>query len=461
MFQNMKEFCSSLREKYRSRAVFWYCEGDRQVEITYNRFLNDVGQVQRHFENLGIYGKKVCLREKNSYMWLVSFFAVVLSGNIAVLVDEGLKEDEAEARLRTVQCGYLMRLQKREDQLESFMTQFDKNDPGYESPKGEQASVIIFTSGTTGEFKAVVLSQKNLANAVINEMNECRYQRWMLLLPLHHSLALNALITTLTAGGTLGLNLNLKYLYRDMLCFCPELVFTVPSYLKSFLHRMNKTPMRKIQEILGCRIQAVLSGGGQLDEETAKDIQAQGLKIYSSYGSTETFCIAGGCISGKAGDVGKVCSHMKTRTVDGEIMVRGITVALGYYGMKSDAFYDGWYHTGDLGYVAGDGRLYLTGRKKNLIILSNGENISPELLERRLYQIAGVKEVLVYGEDDRICAEIYTGLGDSENEAVRAKIKEMNRSLQTFYQIRRIVFRGTEFQKTALGKIRRGQDMEA
>lgn len=458
VYRNIREFCNRIEKKYKERNAFWFLDREgREVYVTYENFLRDIRKAEQYFYNLDIHGRKICIKARNSYEWIVFFFGIMLSDNIAVLTDAELSEEEFAKRMSKIQCGYCLSFADSGKETDVKLTQLDRCDPGIPGFENKKAAVIMFTSGTTGEFKAVVLSEENVANAVIKGILESGYKDMMLVLPLHHSLGINALITVLSCGGTLGLNRNIKYLYEDIRRFQPELIFAVPSCLCSFIRRLDTSGNNTgIQQILGERIQAVLSGGGMLEQRVAGRIHEAGLKIYSSYGSTETFCIAGGTVSGKKGDVGTVCEHLEIRFREQEISVRGSTVALGYYNSEDENFEDDWYATGDLGYMDENGRLFLTGRKKNLIILSNGENVSPEMLEKRLYQIPQIKEVRVYGEDDRICAEIYTGLGTNENAQVCEQIRQMNREVQTFYQIHRITFRNIEFEKTALGKIRRG-----
>ena len=141
---------------------------------------------------------------------------------------------------------------------------------------------------------------------------------------------------------------------------------------------------------------------------------------------------------------------------DGEVCFKGTAVALGYYkdpeGM-AEAFRDGWFHTGDLGYLDEDGDLYITGRKKNLIILSNGENVSPEELETLLLKNANIREVVVKEKDDKICAEIYCDV--QMQDAIEAYINQVNKSLPYYKQIVLTEYRTEPFERTASGKIKR------
>ena len=154
------------------------------------------------------------------------------------------------------------------------------------------------------------------------------------------------------------------------------------------------------------------------------------------------------------GSVGCINPGIECRIVNGEIQLKGETLFLGYYkddAATEEAFDNGWFKTGDLGYLDKDGLLYITGREKNLIILSNGKNVSPEELESKLHdEIPEIKEVLVYGENDQLTAEIYTG---SDRNAIQQKILTMNRSLPPYKEITQVKFRDNEFDKTTTKKI--------
>ena len=152
--------------------------------------------------------------------------------------------------------------------------------------------------------------------------------------------------------------------------------------------------------------------------------------------------------------VGRPVSCLEVATLGGEICVRGDAVMLGYYddaAATREALADGWFHTGDLGYVSDDGYVFMTGRKKNLIILSNGKNVSAEELEGRLVRIDGVSEVVVTGEGDRIVAEVYS----KEGRTVDADVEDLNRRLPPYKRIAEVRYRDTEFPKTTTQKIKR------
>lgn len=176
--------------------------------------------------------------------------------------------------------------------------------------------------------------------------------------------------------------------------------------------------------------------------------------MISSYGSSETSNIASGELGEEETCVGWPAPHVQIRFEEGEIVIKSPALFLGY--TEEEDVADEWYHTGDLGHLDEQGRLFLTGRKKNLIILSNGKNVSPEHLEAELFTLPHVSEAIVYGEDDRLCAEIYEDtLSEDTRQQIRAGIRELNLAKPTYYHIQKVVFRDDPFPHVGVGKIRR------
>ncbi|MBO5105245.1 MAG: AMP-binding protein, partial [Ruminococcus sp.] len=167
-----------------------------------------------------------------------------------------------------------------------------------------------------------------------------------------------------------------------------------------------------------------------------------------------------------AGDVGIIVNGCQVKTVDGEIMVKSPSVMAGYYKDEqatAEALTpDGWLHTGDLGYVGDNNRLFLTGRKKNLIILSNGENVSPEEIENKFAGLDYISEILVYSDDSVICAEIFPNAELYPDNSVvekmfRETVDSINKTVPPAKAVRRMRIRDTEFEKTTSKKIIRNQ----
>jgi long-chain acyl-CoA synthetase len=222
----------------------------------------------------------------------------------------------------------------------------------------------------------------------------------------------------------------------------------------------RRTFFKEILDNFGGELKYIISGGAHLDPFYVKAFRDWGIEIRNGYGTTECSpCVAiNRNYYNRDGSVGQLIEGTQARAAeDGEIQLKGSVVMKGYYNdpeATAEVLQDGWYSTGDLGYVDKDGFLFLTGRKKNLIILSNGENISPEELENDLHLDPAVNEVLVYDKDSRIVAEIYPEEEYMGNEDYfNNLVNEVNKGRPAYKQIAKVVLRDTEFIKNSSKKI--------
>lgn len=224
-----------------------------------------------------------------------------------------------------------------------------------------------------------------------------------------------------------------------------------------------------VLENFGGNLKYIICGGAALQEKYVQEFHLLGIEILNGYGITECSPVIAVNRNHyyRDGSVGQVLQDCKIRIVVeeegmsvGEIQVKGPNVMLGYYHNEAEtenAFKDGWFRTGDLGYIDNDGFLYITGRKKNLIILPNGENVSPEELEQRILYFDYVKEVVVSEKDGQIQAEVF--LDDEMEPHANTKIQEdiavLNKSLPNYKKIGKTIVRAQEFEKTTTKKIKR------
>lgn len=357
----------------------------------------------------------------------------------------------------------------------------------------QDVAEIVFTSGTTGSYKGCVLTHDNLA---WNAMNGSSYvaltpeKKTLSILPIHHTLEITAgMLTPFCSGVTICINDSLRNIQRNLNVFHPECMIAVPMVvemlyksiwiaakrsgkekvlhmalkLSKFLQRLHIHIERKlfstVLKELGGKLELLVVGGAYLKPSLVTDFSAMGITIVQGYGVTECGPVVA-CNTDrkwKADSVGQVVTGCKVKIAAGEIWVSGPIVMRGYYNDEAsnrEAFDGVWYKTGDLGRLDKNGYLYITGRKKNLIILSNGENVSPEELELRMMQIEGVSEVVVYAKENILTAEIFP-----EKNADPSKIKEgitaLNRSLPEYKKVRKVIIRNEPFPKTTTQKIKR------
>ena len=358
----------------------------------------------------------------------------------------------------------------------------------------DEMSTLIYTSGTTGTPKGVMLSQRNI---VSNARNVIEYEEItgtsMLVLPIHHTFGFTAsVVAVMLFGQPIAINTSLRTFLSELSVFKPQSVFVVPMFIEAIYKKIWKTIGQKkmtavfkgliktsnglrklgidkrkkmfkmVTDSFGGNLDFLISGGAPLDPTYCDFFESIGITLVNGYGITECSPIVAvnPIYDNRIGSVGLVIPETQVKIINkdengnGEICVAGSGVMLGYYKNKEatdDAFEDMWFKTGDLGHVDDDNFLYVSGRKKNLIILANGKNIYPEEIEELIMRIPEVIETVVYSENDVITAEVYT----ENEEAVKTAIRNLNKSLPIYKHIKNIKFRQTEFEKTTTKKIKR------
>lgn len=345
----------------------------------------------------------------------------------------------------------------------------------------KDCAMILFTSGTTGRGKGVMLSNQNLIDNTFCTTDHDHPERevYLNILPIHHVFCINGdILIVMRYGSTLCLNRDMSKLAAHIQLFQPTVIRMVPMVAKALYNRMaimmrqgGHTTSEIRSEVLGRQLHKIISGGGYLAPELAANYNRLGISIAQGYGMSECspkISSPDWSRPDKVASVGKIVDRCQVRIVDGEIQVKSPSVMMGYYKEPDKTAEvmteDGWLCTGDIGYLDEEGFLYLTGRKKNLIILSNGENVAPEQLENMFVDDRLVEEILVFGEDDRITAEIYPNFkyaevaGITDIKPVIAEIiGRHNEELPSYKRIMNFRLRETPFEKTSSKKIKRTQ----
>lgn len=485
---------------------------------------DDVEKLGRYLKEKFPPSTHIAVIGENSYEWLMAFLSIAISGNVAVPVDKDLPENEVAKLLDQADVEAVFCSETYMDLVESVpreavfslkkalsMSERDvsETEGGYVGAgmghtetvfpfDPDSSACIFFTSGTSGSPKAVMLSHANLA-AEIN--GSCRLFKLegdtLSVLPFHHSFGLIVgVLMVFNYGYSNFLNKSLKNIYEDMILAGPQTTFLVPLFVDLFYRQalslvrarigdvsisslsglsdpelkmgsdIGKSVSETARQIFGGDLQFIICGGAVLDPLYVREYRSMGIEILNGYGSTE----CSSCTSvnrnyyHKDGSVGIPIPGAEIMIApDNEVLIKGPHVMTGYYNDRAstdEALRDGWYATGDLGEMDENGFLTITGRKKNLIITKNGENVSPEGLESDLAKDEAVREVLVYERDEVITAEIFPAddhAGDiGYFEELRRKV---NSGRPVYKQIARIILRDREFEKSANKKIIRHRGM--
>lgn len=490
-------------DKYADKDFCRFFRNDEMKVKSFTEFYNDSLSVCRYIKNVTEKKIHIGFIGKTSYEYIACLTGMIFSGNVVVpfAPDISIEEacelfDDADIEMLFCEEEFSRKAEEIKEvypglrQIVSlgdwrwFERIFDVYSSSSEyaelsefEEKPDECSLIIYTSGTTGERKGVMLSNRNLA------ANSC-YQAYSMdnddvsfsILPMHHVFCYACdVLKTLYDGGTLCLNGELVRLYINMLKFQPTIMRIVPSICKSMLTRIKisernhpELSKREAAElVVGKNFRRMIAGSAFLSGALIDEFEKYGITARQGYGMSEC---SPRITTSDFSDVckysnGKLLGVDEVRVQDGEIQVKGPSVMLGYYKKPertAEAFtQDGFLHTGDLGYIDGD-HVYLVGRKKNLIILSNGENISPEEIENCFVDDGIVKEIVVFAEGDSIVAEIFPDIPLAEGlkiEDIEGEIStivdRVNMSLATDRQIHSFRIRETPFSRTSTGKIKR------
>ena len=486
---------------YGSQTAFRYKTGKKELEDkTYENVNQDSMAVSRMLEDKGMLGKHVALIGATSYPWVVSYFGITNSGSVAVPIDaqlpasaicellnradvEMLIYDEIradvipEVQKQCPQIRTIISMQAAESTTDilSFSELISSHQGTFEREiDPDSLCTILFTSGTTGKSKGVMLSHRNLTdNAASVEIDIPAGTVSMTLLPINHVYCLTMdIIKGLYIGMVICINDSIMRVQKNLKLFKPEIVLLVPMVIESIYAKLKDvSPLipkkAAAHAAFGGNLRIICSGGAYLDPEYVDRFKEYGITILQGYGMTECSPVISSNLEhdNRRGSVGKLLSNCQAKVVDDEIWVKGSSVMMGYYKMPeetAEALEDGWLKTGDLGYVDEDNFVYITGRKKNLIILANGENVSPEELENQLSRNDLVKEILVREKERVIEAEIYPDYEYAKKKRIKdiqgqlqAIIDEFNKDMPPYKRIHSLIVRETEFDKTTAKKIKR------
>ncbi len=520
---DLQDFVKTIAQTYGDRDVYRFIVDGNIVNKTFKEFERDILSVASYFVNKGWHGKHIAIIGSSEYYWVTTFLGLACSGNVSVPIDKMLPQDEILNLLvmGDVEAVFLAKdmeplvteIQNAENKIEeiivlsdnTYLEILDTEHQPLPEIDPDALAEILFTSGTTGVSKGVMLSQRNIVSN-INEIHKMDYAQNLTcepvvlsVLPIYHTFELTVdNLGVIFCGATVCINDKIENIVANLNRFKPSVILVVPAIAEVFYKKViegiesgkNKYNIliagcinrvlkflginasrflyRSLLKKFGGNLTNVIVGGAALRPEIAKKFDEFGINMYQGYGLTECAPLISANYPNmnKFDSVGKPISYMEVKIEDEEILVKGPGVMLGYYKnpeATAEAFTeDGFFRTGDLGRFDEDGYLYITGRSKNLIILDNGKNIYPEELESHLDTLENVKDVIVYESKGKIAAAIHLNdVNDKDiQKSIRLKIKEINNTLPSYKRIVTVHFVAWEFPKTTTMKIKRKETIQ-
>lgn len=507
-FENTKTLYDLVQNaaiEYGDKAFIRYEKDDFVYEKSYAEFALECDALSTWVDKKNAEaGRKVhiALLGKSSYLYLTVLMGTVSAGAVAIPLDVQLSKEGLADCLKRSDVDIVFYDWEFNSQI-SVMREECKNvkeficiqDRGHVQcaqnildkysdnifisyAKPEDCAIIIFTSGTTGRGKGVMLSHGNLIDNTFctTEKNSQNNEVCLNVLPIHHVYCLNGdIFISMRYGMTVCINTSLSKIISNIQLFQPSVIRLVPMMAKMLYNRISinlkKNPDKSLKEakesVLGKKLHKIISGGGYLPKGLADKFLKMNVSIGQGYGMSECspkIATPDFDRPDKISSVGRIVDGCIVRVVDGEIQVKSPSVMMGYYkepDKTSEVITeDGYLKTGDMGYVDDENYLYLTGRKKNLIVLSNGENVSPESIENQFADDELISDILVYGFEDIIAAEVYPnfeyaavqGINDIEGEVYKI-VSEHNKYIPSYKRIARCKVRKNPFEKTSSKKI--------
>ena len=554
VFNNIRDLIYNAIKEYPNHVAFRIKEKDngevKYIDITYKEFIDEVNRLGTGLFSLGLQNKKIAIIAKNRYEWVLSYIAILLGGMVVVPLDKGLTDIEIENSLLKADVQAIIYEDKYKDIMETLRKSEKLNIKEYicmEKIEGtryigdliddgkkkleagdkeylnceikeKELAELVFTSGTTSNSKAVMLSQYNIANNIsdmllVEDIRSTDVN--IAFLPFHHTFGSTGQLVMLGRGVTTVFPDGLRYIAQNLKEYHVTLFIGVPLLIEKMYEKIEKKieeqgksklikiakkftnlllklgiDIRRkvfkqvIDEIGGLRY--MISGAASLNEEVEKGFNDFGITTGQGYGLTETAPVV--CAENsrfrRYGSVGFPMKRVEIKIENvnedgiGEIAVKGPNVMLGYYKDEEstkEVIRDGWFYTGDYGYIDKDGYVFVTGRKKNMIVLKNGKKIFPEELENNINKIDLVEECFVFGlpkgddvllsvkvkYDEEVMKEKYADKSmDEVKEIIWEKIKETNKLLPKYKYVKNMILTNEEFIKTSTNKIKRFEEMK-
>ena len=548
VFEDFRIMTENVAAKYPNKIAYSFKENPHKPAVTRMTFAETKDYIVAMGTGLiaeGVREKHIAIIGEASYNWVTSYYATMSIGAVTVPVDKELPAEDIKSILESAECDFVIyssvidaKMQKiipdltrnpmlicmskttsiegvkmLEDIVSAGKQLFDNGDNSYYDYDldPDKLASIVFTSGTTGKGKGVMLTQTN----IVSDMTQGMYNfqitpKTLCVLPPHHTFGSTVnFVGHYAQGAEVYISNGLKYILNELKEEKPSHLILVPLFVETFYKRIWATAekqgkdkllrtmikasngMRKVgidlrkklfasvTSSFGGNLEMIICGGAALNQDIIDTFEGIGITILNGYGITECAPLIS-CNRNeyrKSGSVGTPIIGEKVKIADpdengeGEICVKGPNVMIGYYNNPeaTAAAFDeeGYFKTGDFGRLDEEGWIYITGRLKNLIILSNGKNVYPEEIETEISRIYGVNEVVVYeglnkdgSSKDCIVAEIYPdfdglkdhGIADPQ-QYFKDGVNEINKRSAPYKKVQIVKIRNEEFEKNTSKKI--------
>lgn len=504
-------------------------------DVTYREFYDETENLGAALCDLGLEKAHFACIGENSYEWIVTFLTALRTEGVFIPIDKELPDNDKVFLLTDSDTDVVFYSAKYEnfvkDNIEKlpnvkyFICINSENVPSgclsssaliahgkdldksaYDALLSDENEVkmLVYTSGTTGIAKGVMLTEHNLVSSVYYGLQVSQiYDTGLSVLPYNHAYeSVCEILVTIHSHITLCINDSLKAVIKNMKLFRPSHIYLVPAFTDLFyanimsnIKKQGKEKkfntalkisraalkvgidlrpklFKEIRDTFGGRLRRIVCGGAPIRPEVGKFFGDIGIAMTGGYGITE--CSPLVCVNDPDTNDYHTAGHrlpcLEWRIDEpgengiGEICVKGDVVMKGYYKQPektAEALKDGWFYTGDYGYLTEDDQLVITGRKKNLIVLSNGKNIYPEEIEGRISTVPYISEVIVRGlkndkgDEYSLYAEVYLGEEVRDEAEVLSDMQKTLADLPSYKNVTKVVIRNEPFPKTTTNKIRR------
>ncbi len=543
--ESIKEIMEIAIRDAADKIAFRFKQGDDVKDVTYAEFDREVKSLGTALADMGFGSSHIAMLGENSYGWIVTYLTVLQSEGVFVPIDKDMPDADKFNVINDSDSSVLFYTEKyekllmdnadkmpnikyfigieRETDAGKFLSckaltdkgaaLLDSGNTAYLDMKSDPRALklLVYTSGTTGRSKGVMLCEENLVSVVYYGLQVSRvYDTCLSVLPYHHTYeAVAGILVSLHNHSTVCINENLKTVLKNIQLYKPDYIYLVPAFAEKFYKKIWDTAAQKgialklkagikasdamrklgidkrrslfadIHETFGGNLKKIVCGGAPINAKIGKFFDSIGIDLINGYGITECSPLVSANRDefNNPATVGTPlpCCEIKFEDIsaegNGEICVKGPTVMLGYYKqpeMTAEVLDgEGWFRTGDYGRMNAKGQLIITGRKKNIIVLDNGKNIYPEELEDIIGAIPYVEEVVVFGittdgAERSLGAEVYLNdekikeMGiDSPEAQVRRDVQRALFLLPAYKHVSRVYVRAFPFEKTTTNKIKR------